>query len=194
MSQPLAYPAPPAPAPQPPRGPSAGKIIGIIVAAAVVLGGLAAGALFLFAKPVIDEAKVQAEIVRITRDASGLAPTDVRCPTDVPLQAGNVFTCTAQLDGQQVTYTVKQNDDQGNVHIQSSGLVVVDKIEKTLAERVSQNTGVTTVNAECADGKQVVRRRQGHHVPLHRDEHRRPERHAVVTATVTGDDGTVDFS
>ena len=33
MSQPLAYPAPPAPAPQPPRGSSAGKIIGIIVAA-----------------------------------------------------------------------------------------------------------------------------------------------------------------
>jgi hypothetical protein len=68
----------------------------------------------------------------------GLAPTDVRCPSDVPLKAGNVFTSTAQLDGQQVTFTVRQNDDQGNVHIQSSGLVVVDKIEKTPAERATR--------------------------------------------------------
>ena len=193
MSQPLAYPAPAAPAPQPPRGPSAGKIIGIVVAA-VVLGGLAAGALFLFAKPVIDEAKVQAEIVRITRDASGLAPTDVRCPTDVPLQAGNVFTCTAQLDGQQVTYTVKQNDDQGNVHIQSSGLVVVDKIEKTLAERVSQNTGVTTVTADCANGKQVFVGGKGATFPCTVTNTEDPSDTLSVTATVTSDDGTVDFS
>lgn len=194
MSQPLAYPLPPAPAPQPPRGPSAGKIIGIIVAAAVVLGGLAAGALFLLAKPVIDEGKVQAEIVRITRDASGLEPTDVRCPADVPLQAGNEFTCTAQLDGQQVTYTVKQNDDQGNVHIQSSGLVVVDKIEKTLAERVTQNTGVTTLKAECADGKQVVVGGKGTTFPCTVTNTDDPSDTLSVTATVTGDDGTVDFS
>jgi hypothetical protein len=37
-----------------------------------------------------------------------------------------------------VTFTVRQNDDQGNVHIQSSGLVVVDKIEKTPAERATR--------------------------------------------------------
>ena len=194
MSQPLAYPAPPAPAPQPPRGSSAGKIIGVILATVVVLGGLAAGALFLFAKPVIDEAKVQAEIVRITRDASGLEPTDVRCPTDVPLQAGNVFTCTAQLDGQQVTYTVKQNDDQGNVHIQSSGLVVIDKIEKTLAERVSQNTGVTTVTADCANGKQVFVGGKGATFPCTVTNTEDPSDTLSVTATVTSDDGTVDFS
>ena len=193
MSQPLTYPAPPAPAPQPRRS-SAGKIIGIILAALVILGGLAAGALFLFGKPLIDETKVQAEIVRITRDASGLAPTDVRCPTDVPLQAGNVFTCTAQLDGQQVTYTVKQNDDQGNVHIQSSGLVVVDKIEKTLAERVTENTGVTTVKAECANGKQVFVGGKGTTFPCVVTNTDDPSDTLDVTATVTSDDGTVDFS
>jgi len=193
MSQPLTYPAPPAPAPQP-GGSSAGKIIGIIVAAAVVLGGLAAGALFLFGKPLIDETKVQAEIVRITRVASGIEPTDVRCPSDVPLQAGNVFTCTAQLDGQQVTYTVKQNDDQGNVHIQSSGLVVVDKIEKTLAERVTENTGVTTVKAECANGKQVFVGGKGTTFPCVVTNTDDPSDTLDVTATVTSDDGTVDFS
>ena len=167
------------------RRSSAGKIIAIVVAAVVVLGGLAAAALFLLAKPVIDETKVQAEIVRITRDASGLAPTDVRCPTDVPLKAGNVFTCTAQLDGQQVTYTVKQNDDQGNVHIQSSGLVVVDKIEKTLAERVTQNTGVTTLGVDCANGKQVVVGGKGTTFPCLVTNTDDPSDTLTVTATVT---------
>ena len=122
------------------------------------------------------------------------APTDVRCPTDIPLQAGNVFTCTAQLDGQQVTYTVKQNDDQGNVHIQSSGLVVVDKIEKTLAERASQNTGVTTVTADCANGKQVFVGGKGATFPCTVTNTEDPSDTLSVTATVTSDDGTVDFS
>lgn len=189
MSQPLTYPAPAAQAP-PPRRSSAG----IIVAAVVVLGGLATAALFLFGKPFIDEAKVQAEIVRITRDASGLAPTDVRCPSDVPLKAGNVFTSTAQLDGQQVTFTVRQNDDQGNVHIQSSGLVVVDKIEKTLAERATQNTGVTTLGVDCANGKQVVVGGKGTTFPCLVTNTDDPSDTLYVTATVTSDDGTVDFS
>ena len=78
---------------------------------------------------------MQAEIVRITRDASGLAPTDVRCPSDVPLKAGNVFACTTQLRRPAGDLHRQADDDQGNVHIQSTGLVVVDKIEKTPAER-----------------------------------------------------------
>jgi Domain of unknown function (DUF4333) len=111
MSQPLTYADPSAPAPQ--RRSSTGKIVTIVIAAVVVLGGLATAALFLLAKPVLDEAKVQAEIVRITRDASGLEPTNGVCPPNVPVHAGDVTTCTAQLDGQPVTYAVRQDDDKG---------------------------------------------------------------------------------
>ncbi len=191
MSQPLTYPAPPAPAAQ--RRSSAGKIVGIVVAAVVVLGGVATAALFLLAKPVLDEAKVQAEIVRITRDASGLEPTNVVCPPNVPLRAGDVTTCTAQLDGQPVTYSVRQDDDKGNVHIQSGGFVVVDKVEKTLAERVGQNTD-TTVSANCADGKQVVVGGKGTTFACTVTNNADPTDTLDVTATVTDDQGTVDFS
>jgi hypothetical protein len=191
MSQPLTYPSPPAPAPQ--RRSSAGKIIGIVIAAIVVLGGLATAALFLFGKPVLDETKVQAEIVRITRDASGLEPTDVRCPANVPIHTGDVTTCTAQLDGQPVTYTVRQEDDKGNVHIQSSGFIVVDKVEKTLAERVGENTG-TTATADCADGKKVVVGGKGTTFPCTVTNSADPTDTLPVTATVTDDQGTVDFS
>lgn len=191
MSQPLTYPAPLAPAPQ--RHSSAGKIVGIILAAIVVLGGVAAGALFLFGKPVLDEAKVQAEIVRITHDASGLEPTDVHCPADLPLHAGDVSTCTATLDGQPATYTVRQVDDKGNVHIESSGFVVIGTIQKTLAERVGQSTG-TTATAVCADGKKVIVGGKGTTISCTVTNAADPTDTLDVTATVTDDQGTVDFS
>jgi hypothetical protein len=190
MSQPLTYPNPPAPTQ--PRS-SAGKIVGIIVAAVVVLGGIAAGALFLFGKPVLDEAKVQAEIVRITHNASGVDPTDVHCPANLPLHAGDVSTCTAQLDGQPVTYSVRQDDDKGNVHIQSAGFVVVDTIEKTLAQRVGENTN-TTVTADCADGKQVVVGGKGTTIACTVTNTADSTDTLSVTATVTDDHGTLDFS
>jgi hypothetical protein len=190
MSQPLTYPAPPAPAP---RRSSAGKVVGIVVAAVVVLGAVAFGALFLLAKPVLDEAKVQAEIVRITHDASGLDPTDVHCPTNVALHTGDVSTCTAQLDGQPVTYAVRQDDDKGNVHIQSSGFVVVATIEKTLAERVGQNTA-TTATATCADGKKVVVGGKGTTIQCTVINAADPTDTLPVTATVSDEQGTVDFS
>ncbi len=190
MTQPVTYPAPPAPAP---RRSSAGKVIGIVVAAIVVLAGVASGALFLFAKPVLDEAKVQTEIVRITHDASGLDPTDVHCPSNVPLHAGDVSTCTAQLDGQPVSYQVRQEDDKGNVHIQSSGFVVVAPIEKTLADRVGQNTD-TTVTATCADGKKVVVGGKGTTIQCTVVNTADPTDTLPVTATVSDDEGTVDFS
>jgi hypothetical protein len=190
MSQPLTYPAPPAPAQ---RRSSAGKIVGIVVAAIAVLAGIAFGALLMFAKPTLDEAKVQAEIVRITHDASGLDPTDVHCPTNVALHAGDVSTCTAQLDGQPVTYEVRQGDDKGNVHIQSSGFVVVDTIEKTLVERVGQSTD-TTVTATCADGKKVVVGGKGTTIACTVVNTADPTDTLPVTATVSDDKGTVDFS
>ena len=41
---------------------------------------------------------------------------EVACPDDRPLQAGDVFTCTAATDdGQSVTLQVTQKDDAGNV-------------------------------------------------------------------------------
>ena len=39
----------------------------------------------------------------------------VTCPESVPIEAGNTFSCTAELDGESVEVKVTQNDDQGNV-------------------------------------------------------------------------------
>jgi hypothetical protein len=43
------------------------------------------------------------------------AEPTVTCPDPVPIEQGNVFTCTAELDGDTVDVEVTQTDDQGNV-------------------------------------------------------------------------------
>ena len=39
----------------------------------------------------------------------------VTCPDPVPIEQGNVFTCSAELDGDSIDVEVTQTDDQGNV-------------------------------------------------------------------------------
>lgn len=43
------------------------------------------------------------------------ATPTVTCPDPVPMEQGNVFTCTAELDGDSIDVEVTQTDDQGNV-------------------------------------------------------------------------------
>jgi hypothetical protein len=68
---------PPPPAPAPPRR-RTGLVVAAIVGAVVVLGAVAAAALLLFGTRTLDEAKVQAEVVRITQEQAGVAPTRVQ--------------------------------------------------------------------------------------------------------------------
>jgi hypothetical protein len=57
-----------------------------------------------------DEVRTQIEAQTDSRPAS------VDCPTDVPIEAGGSFECTAELkSGAQYTIRVTQTDDQGNV-------------------------------------------------------------------------------
>ena len=186
------YGAPPPLPPAPTRSSSVGKIIGIVVAVIVVLGGLGVGALLLFVNGGLDESKVEAEIVRITQEAAGVAPTDVTCPSGVKAEAGASFTCTATLEGQPVSFVVKQDDDKGNVKIQSSGFVAVDKIESVLAERTQEKAGVA-VTADCADGKKVVVGGPGTTVECTVTNTADPSDTLDVTGTVTDDQGSVDF-
>ena len=70
------------PLPPAPRR-STGKIVGIAAAVLVLLGGLAAGALFVFGPRTVQPESVQQEIVRITQTAVGVVPADVTCPGEI---------------------------------------------------------------------------------------------------------------
>jgi hypothetical protein len=177
------------PAPPPKR--SNGKILAGVGGAIVALAGLGVAAFYLFASPTLDIGKVEAEIVRATSQL-GLTPTDVECPSSIPAETGRVDTCSATLEGQRVTYTVTQTDDQGNVNIRSNGFVVVSQVEALLRDQVGQRAGVEVV-AECAGGDRVVVGGAGTTIDCTVADAANPADSAEFTGTVTDDEGTVDF-
>lgn len=59
---------------------------------------------------------------------------------------------------------------------------------------MTQNTGVTTLGVDCANGKQVVVGGKGTTFPCVVTNTDDPNDTLTVTATVTSADGTVDFN
>ncbi|GAB3313458.1 hypothetical protein GCM10027451_27330 [Geodermatophilus aquaeductus] len=132
-----------------------GAIVGSIVAV-LVLAGLGVGAFLLLGSKVLDTAEAERQIAAIAQEQAGVTVTDVTCPEDVELAAGTVTTCTASLEGQEVTFTVEQTDDEGNVTIDSDQTYVhVADVEALLAEQVSASAGVEAV-ASCDGGDHTV--------------------------------------
>ena len=132
-----------------------GAIVGSIVAVLVV-AGLGVGAFFLFGSKVLDTAEAERQIAAIAQEQAGVTVTDVSCPDDVELAAGTVTTCTASLEGQEVTFTVEQTDDEGNVTIDSDQVYVhLADVEATLAEQFASSTGLEVV-AGCDGGDHTV--------------------------------------
>jgi Domain of unknown function (DUF4333) len=148
-------PQPMPPYPPPPRR-RTGLIIAAVAAGLVVVAGLALGALVLFGTKTIERSSVESEIVRLTQEQAGVAPTDVRCPDDIEAAAGGTFSCTATLDGQPITYSVRQQDDQGNLYIDSADFIVISRAEESVSEHVLQVVPDVEVTANCADGRQII--------------------------------------
>ncbi|RFU20358.1 DUF4333 domain-containing protein [Geodermatophilus marinus] len=152
--------APPAGWGQPPAAPKkkrTGAIVGGIVSALVAIGGLVVGAIFLFGATTIDTAEAERQIAALTEDRVGLAASDVTCPEDVEARAGNTFTCTATLDGQETSFTVEQTDDEGNVEFTSDhSYTLVADVEGFLADEIGAQAGVEAVATCEADGRTVL--------------------------------------
>jgi len=155
-----AYGPPGAGSPQPPTPPGrkrTGAIIGAVVAAVVVLGGLVVGALVLFGAKTLDTAAVEREITRLTEDESGVAPSDVSCPADVEAASGSTFSCTASLEDQPISFRVTQTDDEGNVRIDGDNTFVdVATVEASLDEQLAEVAGVPVVSTCDAEGHTVL--------------------------------------
>lgn len=65
----------------------------------------------------LDTGQIETEIQSgIEEQNPGVTVSSVDCPDDVQAEAGNTFTCTANVEGQgPAEVTVTQTDDQGNV-------------------------------------------------------------------------------
>jgi Domain of unknown function (DUF4333)/Prokaryotic lipoprotein-attachment site len=59
---------------------------------------------------------IESQIATELEAQTGVAPTSVDCPADVPAEEGGTFRCTATADdGSSVGITVTQTDDDGGV-------------------------------------------------------------------------------
>jgi hypothetical protein len=134
-----------------------GAIVGGILAALLVLGGLVVGALVWFGSTTLDTAEAERQIGQLTADQTGVAPTDLSCPADIEAESGATFTCTASLEDQPISFTVTQTDDEGNVQIASDNTFVqVDVVEASLDEQVGELAGVVVISTCDTDGRSVL--------------------------------------
>jgi hypothetical protein len=132
-------------------------VVGIVVAAVVVLGALAVGAFLLFGTKTLDMAEAEREIAQLTEDQAGVAPTDVSCPAQVEARSGETFTCTASLEDQPMSFTVTQTDDDGNVRVDSDNdFVDVATVEASLDQQWAELAGVDVVSTCDAAGHSIL--------------------------------------
>ena len=139
----------------PPAKKRTGAIVGTILTVLVV-AGLGIGAFFLLGGKVLDTAEAERQIVALAEEQAGVTVTDVTCPEDVELAAGTVTTCTASLEGQEVTFTVEQTDAEGNVTIASDAVFVpVTDVEAALVSQFAAEAEVD-VTASCESDHSVL--------------------------------------
>ena len=134
-----------------------GVVIGVVVTAVLVLGGLAVGALLLFGSTTLDTADAERQITQLTEEQAGVAPTGVSCPADIEAEAGASFTCSASLEDQPISFTVEQTDDEGNVQITSdNSFVDVATVEASLDQQWAELAGVDVVSTCDTGGHSVL--------------------------------------
>jgi hypothetical protein len=153
------------PAPPAPRKRRTGLVVGGIAGAVVVLGGLGVGALALFGPSTLVTADVESEIVRITQEQAGVPAQGVDCPEDIAVEAGSSVTCTATVDGQPVTFTVTQDDDEGNLTITHARLLPALEVEDAVSAQLSADVGEDVVAVCSAEGQTVIVNDPGTTIP-----------------------------
>ncbi len=86
----------------------------------------------------------------------GVPVDSVTCP-DRDLKEGDVFECTAEVDGQAARVEVTQKDDEGNVHLeQVDAILDMAKAVAFIEAQVLESTG-SPVAADCGAQTYLVR-------------------------------------
>ena len=113
-----------------------------------------------------------------------MTPTDVTCPDDIEARAGGTFTCTAMVDSRPMTYSVHQDNDEGDLTITYDRLVRLDTVEEGLASEVSSDIEID-VTVDCGpDGRTVIVNAPGQPIDCRATNASDPTDSASMTATV----------
>lgn len=85
-------------------------------------------------EPSLDTEKIQSELQSKLTDTIPGSTASVTCPSDVEVQPGATFDCTAILNGQQFNVEVTQTNDQGDVtYVSEAAFVSLDKVQSDIS-------------------------------------------------------------
>src|SRR5262249_18388463 len=104
---------------QPPAGKrKTGLIIGLVVLALVVLGGVGAGLTWALSKDQLDNKAVQSGVQKVLKDSYGIDDVqDVSCPSGQKVEVDKTFDCTLKVGGESKKVTIKITKDDGTYEV-----------------------------------------------------------------------------
>lgn len=108
--------------------------------------------------PELNIGKAEREIRTLTVKEYGgeVRVGGARCPQSVEQKKGKSFTCTVLVDGQPLTISVDQKDDQGNVHIAQAQAVISTAKAESFVRQYAQGKGTPVTSVSCARTKVVI--------------------------------------
>jgi hypothetical protein len=170
-----------------------GLIVGSIVGALILIGGLIVGGLLLFGTKTIVQADAEKAVTDSGTQLIGATPQNVSCPADVEVQQGSSFTCTAAVDGQDVSFTLTQTDGDGHVSITADNTYVqLADVEEDISSQIEAAADVM-VNADTscdAGGRTVLVDPDGEQLTCTISNAEDPSQSIDVTASVAQDGST----
>lgn len=125
----------------------------VVVAFGLVFLGACSASVSIGTGDKLDTDKAEDSI----RSMFGSTPVEsVTCP-DRDVKQGDVFECTARVDGQTVRVKVTQDDDQGNVSLDRVDAILDLAQAVAFVEDQVQSSSGSAVKADCGAGRFLVK-------------------------------------
>lgn len=87
----------------------------------------------------LDAEKLNETIVSQVNATDPNVTVTVDCPSGIKPEAGGTFDCPATVDGQPLTLTVTQEDDQGNVkYVADSSILSVAEVQSKITTQLTE--------------------------------------------------------
>ncbi len=137
-----------------------------------------------YTRPYLDTAAIAQQISDITTQQTGVTPAGVQCPDRIPTGKGGTVTCSASLEGQPLTYTVTQTDDQGALNIAYTRVLQVTSVNDQLAAQLTKDVGEQIVAVCGSEGQTVIVNEPGTPISCGAANAANPDRNAPVRVVV----------
>jgi hypothetical protein len=109
--------------------------------------------------PELDLAKAEREIQELVVNAYGDAVEvgAVTCPDKVVQEKGDTFTCTIQVDDQDLAIGLRQTDDDGAVRIRALEALISNAKAERFVSSYAARKGTPVSSVSCGQGRISVR-------------------------------------